>query len=105
MPEAVGVEEEGFGEVVWWVELEELVGYPAEERFEGLDVVFQLGGWAFGGVFFARFIPRCNVPLPGRLDLEAAAVDFAFEIFLEEWNCVFDEEDSECADLVVGDVL
>jgi hypothetical protein len=62
--------------------LEELIGYPAEERFQWLDAVLLLGGWALGRIFFSCFIPRCDVPLPGGLDLEAAAVYFAFEISL-----------------------
>jgi hypothetical protein len=43
LPEAFAVEEEGFGELVWWVELEELVGYAAEESFNGLEGVFCFG--------------------------------------------------------------
>lgn len=43
--------------------------------------------------------------MPGGFDLEAAAVHFALEVFLEEGDCVFDEENAECSDLMVGDVL
>jgi hypothetical protein len=41
----------------------------------------------------------------GGFDLEAATVHLALEVFLEEGDCVFNEENAECSDLMVGDVL
>jgi hypothetical protein len=40
LPKALAIEEEGFRELVWWIELEELVDYATEESFYGLESLF-----------------------------------------------------------------
>lgn len=56
-------------------------------------------------VFRSCPLPCCLVPQSRRFDLKIATLDLPVKVLLQERDGVFDEENTESSDLVVGDIL